>query len=146
MNWISRAIDETDRFQSRRPWTAIPVAVFRKFQDDQAGYLAALICYFGFVAVFPLLLIFVTVLDSTLKSDPELHRDLLNSALMQYPVIGETISNNLGTVTDTGLPLAIGIVVLLLGTRGLAFAMQNALCTVWEIPREQRPSFWWRGL
>jgi membrane protein len=146
MNWISRAIDEADRFQARRPWTAVPVAVFRKFQDDQAGYLAALICYFGFVAVFPLLLIFVTVLDSTLKSNPELHRALLNSALMQYPVIGETINSNLGTVPGTGLPLVVGIVVLLLGTRGLAFAMQNALCTVWEIPREQRPAFWWRVL
>jgi YihY family inner membrane protein len=146
MNWITRAIDEADRFQSRRPWTAVPVAVFRKFQDDQAGYLAALICYFGFVAIFPMLLIFVTVLDSMLGSDPTLRRDLLNSVLMQYPVIGETIDNNLGTVTDTGFPLSIGIVVLLLGTRGVAFAMQNALCTVWEIPRHQRPDFWVRAL
>jgi len=146
MKWISRTLDGADRFQARRPWTAVPVAVWRKFQDDQGGYLAALVCYFGFVAVFPLLLIFVTVLDMTLKSHPELHRDLLNSALMQYPVIGTDIGSSLGSISPSGFPLAIGILVLLLGTRGVAFAMQNALCQVWELPRGQRPALWWRWL
>ena len=135
-----------DRFQSRRLWAAVPVAVWRKFADDQAGYLAALVCYFGFVALFPLLLIFVTVLDVTLKSHPQLHRDLLNSALAQYPVIGDQINNSLGEVSGTGFQLGIGVGVLLLGTRGVAFAMQNALCQVWEISRPERSNFAKRAL
>jgi YihY family inner membrane protein len=139
--WFQRAATALDRFQSRRSWTAVPVAVWRKYQDDQAGYLAALICYFGFVALFPLLLIFVTILDITLKNHPDLQRELLNSALAQYPVIGDQIKNNLGEVTGTGLQLGIGIAVLLLGTRGVAFAMQNALCNVWGIARPERPNF-----
>jgi len=146
MRWVQRAASAADRFQARWPLVAVPVAVWKKFQDDQAGYLAALVCYFGFVAVFPLLLIFVTVLDMTLKSHPTLHRDLLNSALMQYPVIGNEIDSSLGSINGSGLPLIVGIVVLLLGTRGVAFAMQNALCTVWGIRREQRPSFLTRWL
>jgi membrane protein len=146
MNWLDRKVAAADRFQARRPWTAVPVAVWKKGQDDQAGYLAALICYFGFVAIFPMLLIFVTVLDMTLKSNPELHRDLLNSALMQYPVIGEDIGSNLGSISGSGTPLIVGGIVLLLGTRGVAFAMQNALCTVWGITRDKRPSFGWRWL
>jgi membrane protein len=146
MSWVQRAAGVADKLQARSPLTAVPVAVWKKFQDDQAGYLAALVCYFGFVAVFPLLLIFVTVLDMTLRSDPTLHRDLLNSALMQYPVVGSEIDSSLGSIDGSGLPLIIGIVVLLLGTRGVAFAMQNALCTVWGIRREQRPSFFTRWL
>jgi YihY family inner membrane protein len=146
MNWFERAATAMDRFQSRRSWAAVLVAVWRKSGDDQAGYLAALICYFGFVALFPLLLIFVTVLDVTLKSHPELHRDLLNSALMQYPVIGDQINTSLGEVSGTGLQLGIGIGVLLLGTRGVAFAMQNALCQIWEISRPERPNFLKRAL
>ncbi|MCW2930818.1 MAG: ribonuclease [Actinomycetia bacterium] len=146
MNWVKRAATAMDRFQSRRPWTAVLVAVWRKSADDQAGYLAALICYFGFVALFPLLLIFVTLLDVTLKSHPELHRDLLNSALMQYPVLGDQINNSLGQVSGTGLRLGIGIAVLVLGTRGIAFAMQNALCQIWEISRPDRPNFFKRSL
>ena len=146
MNWVNRAVDAADRIQARWTATAVPAAVWRKFQDDQAGYLAALICYFGFLAIFPLLLIFVTVLDMTLKTHPTLHRDLLNSALMQYPVIGNEIDSRLGSINGSGYPLIIGIVVLVLGTRGVAFAMQNALCTVWGIRREQRPSFFPRWL
>lgn len=125
---------------------AVPVAIWKKFHDDQAGYLAALISYFGLVSVFPLLLIFATVLDMTLSSSPQLHREVLDSALMQYPVIGPEISSRLGTVSGTGLPLGVGIVVLLLGTRGLAFAMQHALCQVWGISREERPAFPWSWL
>lgn len=146
MRWVQRAARAADRLQARWPPTAVPVAVWKKFQDDQAGYLAALVCFFGFVAVFPLLLIFVTVLDMTLSSDPTLHRDLLNSALMQYPVVGSEIDSSLGSIDGSGLPLIIGIAVLLIGTRGVAFAMQNALCTVWGIGRGQRPSFLTRWL
>jgi YihY family inner membrane protein len=93
------------------------------------------------VALFPLLLIFVTILDITLKDNPDLQQSLLNSALAQYPVIGDQIKNNLGEVSGTGFQLGVGIAVLLLGTRGIAFAMQNALCNVWGIARHQRPNF-----
>lgn len=146
MKLVDRALAAADNWQRRRAVTAVPVAVWKKFQDDQAGNLAALISYYGFLAVFPLLLIFVTILDMTLKNNPELRANLLNSALAQYPVIGEEIGTKLGTVSGTGLPLGIGIVVLLFGTRGLAGAMQNAMCHVWGIPRDRRPGFPWGWL
>jgi YihY family inner membrane protein len=146
MKWWDRALAAADNWQRRRTITAVPVAVWKKFQDDQAGFLAALIAYYGFLAVFPMLLILVTILDITLKNTPGLRADLLNSTLAQYPVIGPEIGTNLGTVSGTGLPLGIGIFVLLFGTRGLAGAMQNALCTVWGIPRERRPGFPWGWL
>jgi membrane protein len=146
MQWVDRALAAADNWQRRRMATAVPVAVWKKFQDDQAGNLAALISYYGFLAVFPLLLIFVTILDITLKNNPELRDDLLNSALGQYPVIGAEIGTRLGTVDGTGLPLGIGIVVLLFGTRGLAGAMQNAMCHAWGIPRDRRLGFPWGWL
>ena len=52
-----RAGRAADAFQQRRPALAFPVAVWKKFNDDQAGNLAALIAYYGFVAIFPLLLL-----------------------------------------------------------------------------------------
>ncbi len=137
-------MDAADRFQRRHAWLAFPAAVWKKFQDDQAGNLAALIAYYGFLALFPLLLVLVTVLDITLKNNPALHRDLLDSALAQYPVIGPQLK--LGSIPGTGLPFAIGIVVLLLGARGVAGAMQNALCEVWGIDRAARPGFPWSQL
>src|SRR6516165_12699064 len=146
MKAIDRAVDTADGLQRRWLWLAFPVAVWKKFQDDQAGSLAALISYYGFAATFPLLLVLVTVLNITLKNNPTLHHDLLNSALAQYPVIGDQIKNNLHAPNTSGLPLVIGIVILLLGARGVANAIQNALCEVWGIPRADRPAFPWSFL
>jgi membrane protein len=141
MNAIDRPLRAADRFQQRWPVLAFPVAVWSKFNDDQAGNLAALIAYYAFAALFPLLLVLVTVLDVVLKNNPSLRAQLLTSAVSQYPVIGQQIKNSLGSIPGTGLPLVIGIVFLLLGARGVAGAMQNALCEVWDIPREERPGF-----
>jgi membrane protein len=146
MNAIMRALRAVDDFQQRRSALAFPVAVWRKFNDDQAGNLAALISYYGFAALFPMLLVLVTVLNIVLRDNPALHASLLNSALAQYPVIGPQLTVEPGSLPSTGLPLVIGVVLLLLGARGVAGAMQNALCEVWGIPREHRPGFPWDQL
>jgi membrane protein len=141
MNVIEKRLDAADRFQQRRPVLAFPIAVWSKFNDDRAGNLAALISYYGFAALFPLLLVLVTVLNIVLKNDAALRAKLLTSALSQYPVIGPQIKSSLGSISGTGLPLVVGIVLLLLGARGVAGAMQNALCEVWGIERKRRPGF-----
>jgi YihY family inner membrane protein len=143
---IERVSGAADKFQRSRPVLAFPVAVWKKFNDDQAGNLAALIAYFGFAALFPLLLVLVTVLNIVLRNNPSLRAALLNSALAQYPVIGEQIRANLGTIPGSGLPLIIGGVFLLLGARGVAGAMQHAMCEVWAIPKAARPGFPWQQL
>jgi YihY family inner membrane protein len=141
MKSIERRLHAVDQFQQRHPVLAFPVAVWSKFNDDQAGNLAALISYYAYAALFPLLLILVTVLNIVLKNNPSLRDDLLNSAVAQYPVIGLHIKGSLGTIPGSGLPLLIGIVLLLLGARGVAGAMQNAMCEVWGIKKEDRPGF-----
>ena len=141
MSAIERPLRGVDRFQQRLPVLAFPVGVWSKFNDDQAGNLAALIAYYAFAALFPLLLVLVTVLDIVLKNDPSLRDSLLNSALSQYPVIGPQIKSNLGSIGASGVPLVIGIVFLVLGARGVAGAMQNAMYEIWGIEKEQRPGF-----
>ena len=136
-----RAGRTADAFQQRQRVLAFPVAVWKKFNDDQAGNLAALIAYYGFTAIFPLLLVLATVLNIVLKDNPSLQKTLTDSALAQYPVIGQQIKTQLGSIPGTGLPLVIGAVFLLFGARGVANAMQNALCEVWGIPRTSRPGF-----
>ncbi|HEX7164518.1 MAG TPA: YihY/virulence factor BrkB family protein [Trebonia sp.] len=141
MRSIERRLQAADRFQQRHRVLAFPVAVWSKFSDDHAGNLAALISYYAYAALFPLLLLLVTVLNIVLKNSPSLRDSLVQSAIAQYPVIGPHIKENLGTIPGTGLPLVIGIVFLLFGARGVAGAMQNALCEVWGIEREDRPGF-----
>jgi len=145
MNKVKRAVRAVDTLQQRHAWLAVPVAVWKKFGDDQAGNQAALIAYYSFVAIFPLLLVLVTVLNIVLKNDPGLQHRLLNSALSQYPVIGQQLGH-IGPLTQTGLPLVIGLLGTFIGARGVAAAIQNALNALWEIPFARRPGFPWSWL
>src|ERR1700734_423617 len=101
MSGIKQLLSAADRFQRRSPALAFPVGVWSKFNDDQAGNLAALIAYYAFAALFPLLLVLVTVLNIVLKNDQKLQQTLVDSALSQYPVIGQQIHDSLGTIPGT---------------------------------------------
>jgi uncharacterized BrkB/YihY/UPF0761 family membrane protein len=61
-----------DGYQRRHRWLGLPIAVVYKFVDDQGGYLAALITYYGFLSLFPLLLILATVVGFVLPGAPAL--------------------------------------------------------------------------
>jgi membrane protein len=143
MDKLKRLIRAVDRAQQARPWLAVPVATYKKFGDDQAGNLAALIAYYAFASIFPLLLVLVTVLDIVLKNDASLRNHVLNSALSQYPVIGTQLTSNVHGLHKTGLALVIGLVLTFFGARGVANSMQNALNSVWEVPMTRRPGFPW---
>jgi len=145
MNMVKRATRAADTLQQRHAWLGMPVAVWKKFGDDQAGNLAALVAYYAFFAIFPLMLVLVTVLDIALKNHPALQHRLLNSALSQYPLIGQQLGH-IGPLHQSGLALAVGLVGTFIGARGVATAMQNALNTVWEIPFARRPGFPWSWL
>ena len=146
MNAAEKVLHSVDRLQQRWPWLGFPVAVWKKFGDDQAGDLAALIAYYAFASVFPLLLVLVTVLDLVLSHNQELRDKVLDSAFGQFPVIGPELKANVHSLHETGAALAIGIILTFLGTRGVANAAQNALNTVWGVPYARRPGFPWSAL
>jgi membrane protein len=146
MNVVQRAVGAADRMQQRHTWLAVPVAVWKKFSDDRAGNLAALVAYYAFVAIFPLLLVLVTVLDIVLKHDAGLRQRVLNAALTQYPVVGPDLEHSIGRLHETGFALVIGLLGTFIGARGVANALQNALNSAWEIPFDRRPRFPWSWL
>jgi YihY family inner membrane protein len=145
MNAVQKLVAAVDRTQQGRPWLAFPVAVWKKFGDDQAGNLAALIAYYGFAALLPLLLVLVTTLDIVLKNNQALYNDVLNSAFGQIPV-GKQLFDSLGSLNETGFALVIGLILTFLGARGVAGAASNALNTVWGVPFARRPGFPWSFL
>ena len=92
--WTSCARSQRSTATSRRTsWLAIPIAVIKKFGDDQAGSLAALVAYYAFFSLFPLLLVFVTILGFVLQGDPQ--RPALDRELGagQFPIIGHQIKS-----------------------------------------------------
>jgi membrane protein len=128
-----------DDFQRRHTWVGFPLAVVYKFIDDQGGYLAALITYYGFVSLFPMLLLLVSVLGYTLEGDPALQQALLGSALQQFPIVGPQLEQNVGAIRGSGIGVVLGILGAVYGGLGVSVAIQTALNRVWAVPRYARP-------
>ena len=141
---VERLLGAADRFQQARPFLAVPVAVVRKFGDDQAGKHAALLAYYGFLCLFPLLLVFATLLAYTLGHDPRLQEQLIDAAVAQFPVLGTQIEGSIKAIEGSGLGLVVGVLGTLWGGLGIAQSAQDAMNTLWAIPRRSRPGFWWR--
>ena len=129
-----------DWYQRRHRWLGFPLAVIYKFGDDQGLYLAALITYYGFLSLFPLLLLLVTILGFLIHGDPHLQARVVDSALVDFPVIGSQLRGNLHALSGSGLGLAVGVLGTLYGCLGAAGATQNAFNRAWAVPRNQRPN------
>ncbi|HEY8625473.1 MAG TPA: YhjD/YihY/BrkB family envelope integrity protein [Solirubrobacteraceae bacterium] len=136
-----RPVRAFDRFQQRHKAVAVPVAVIKKFGDDQAGSLAALVAYYAFFSLFPLLLVLVTILAYALQGNPSLQHSISTSVLSQFPIIGTDISKNIHSLHGHVISLVIGIVTSLLAGLGVTQAAQNAFARVWAVPFKDRPDF-----
>ena len=143
MSFIDKFTGRIDGFQQRRSWLAFPVAVMKKFGDDRAGNLAALIAYYGFFSIFPLLLVFTALLGLVLRTNPELQGKIIGSALAQFPIIGDQVRHNLPALSGKGAGVALGIgtITALWAGLGVMQAAQNALNDVSDVPMKARPNF-----
>ena len=128
-----------DEFQRRHPAAGFPLAVLYKYIDDSGGYLAALIAYYAFVSLFPLLLLLSTVLGFVLAGDPHLQQQILHSALAQFPVVGSQLADPKG-LGGGSAGLVVGILGSLYGGLGVAQALQYAMNTAWSVPKNSRPN------
>jgi YihY family inner membrane protein len=131
-----------DRMQrSHRP-LAFMYGVVKKYGTDQGGSLAALITYYGFLSLFPLLLLVVTVVGILAGSSHRLAADVEHSALGQFPIIGSTLRTNVHALSArSSVALAIGIFGLLWGSLGGSQAGMHAMAEVWNLPHLERPGF-----
>lgn len=130
-----------DRFQQRHAVLAFPVAVWRELSQAKVGYLGAVLTFFAFVSLFPLLLILTTVLGVVLRHYPGVQQRVLNSALVDFPVIGEQLKTNVQGFARSGVGLAVSIATTVVGALGLANAAQYVMNLLWGVPEERRPGF-----
>ncbi len=130
-------VDRVDNLQRRRRVLGIPLAVVYKFFDDQGNYLASIVTYYAFVAIFPLMLIGSSVLGFFLQGDEGLRNSLLDSALAQFPIVGSQLGRPEGLTGSTSA-VVIGALAATYGLLGLGQAAQNTVNTVWAVPRNSR--------
>ena len=146
MNVVERQVRRIDRFQQRHAVVGFPLAVMQKFGNDQAGGKAALIAYYGLFALFPLLLLFATILGWVLTGHPDLQHRLLNSAFADFPIIGSQLRHNTHSLHGSWWAVTVGVIGTLYGAQGIGQAALNAMNTVWNVPYKNWPNFFKRRL
>ncbi|HUY63268.1 MAG TPA: YhjD/YihY/BrkB family envelope integrity protein [Acidimicrobiales bacterium] len=144
MNPIEKVVHHVDAFQQGHSATALLFGVVKKFGDDSAGSLAALLAYYGFLSVFPLLLLLITLLGLFFSHDATLQHRVVNSALAQFPIVGKQLAgpHGISSLRAGSVPgLAVGLIGLGWGSMGVTQAGQRAMAEVWNVPGENRPGF-----
>ena len=144
MNPIERLLRAVDRFQQRHTVVAFPFGVLKKYGDDQGGKKAALLAHYGFLSLFPLLLVFLTLLGYALADNQRLQQQVIDTLAKQFPVIGAQVERSVSTIKGSGVALAVGVLGTLWGGLGITQSFQDAMNDIWNVPRRQRPNFWWR--
>jgi YihY family inner membrane protein len=144
MRRVERLARSVDRVQQRSRWLGFPFAVMRKFSEDNGGALSTVVAYNAFFALFPLLLVVVTVLGFLLGRDSGFQQRVLGSAVAEFPIIGTQVQDNIHGLRGSGVGLAVGLAAFAWGAHGLTQVAQHAMAEIWNIPGKQRPSFWAR--
>jgi membrane protein len=137
---VRRIVAPFDRWQRRHTTGGFAVAVVKKFSEDRASSLGALVAFYAFFSLFPLLLAFVSVLGFVLEDDPTLRDDVLDTALAQIPVIGAQLAGGVQPLTGSGPALAIGLLGALWAALGVTLALGRAFAEIWDVPRLGQPN------
>jgi membrane protein len=136
---VSRVIAWADRVQRQHGVFGFPYAVIKKYGDDDGGREAALITYYGFLSIFPLLLLGVAILSRVLASDPELRQQLITAIVP--PKLQPTIEQSIARLPTSTVPFTAGLIGLLFSGTGVVFSAYQTLNNVAAVPRRVRAGF-----
>ena len=139
---VNRIIAWADRLQRKHGVLGFPYAVVKKYGDDEGGRQAALITYYGFLSIFPLLLLGVAVLSRVLEDHPDLRQQLINAIVPR--ALGSTVEHSLVTLPTSTIPFIVGLIGLLLSGTGVVFSAYQTLNHVAAVRYRLRAGFFSR--
>src|ERR1700754_740923 len=86
---LRKAIGAVDGWQRRNRWAGVPYAVMKKFGDDNANLVVVALAWYGFTAIFPLLLVVVTLFGFI--GEQSLGTGIVNT-LREFPIVGSSFA------------------------------------------------------
>jgi len=132
-------LERVDGWQQRRRAVSFLVATAMRYREDRGSQYGALLSYYGFVSLFPLLLVLVTVLGIVLEGNDALRRDILDTIYARIPVVGDQLRESTTSLESNGVALLFGVVVSLWAGLAVVRHAQDALDLHWSVPWYRRP-------
>lgn len=141
MGSIKKFARTVDRYQQKHKHAAIIYAVIKKYGEDSAGNQAALTTYYGFLALFPLLMVATTLTNTLLIGHPQLQTTVLNSITSYFPLLGSGLAHHVHALRKSGVALFVGLLFTLYGARGVTNAFMSSVQHIWHVPEDIRQGF-----
>jgi membrane protein len=136
---VGRVIAWADGVQQRHSAFGFPYAVIKKYGDDDGGREAALITYYGFLSIFPLLLLGVAILSRVLAANPDLRQQLISATVPE--ALQSTVEKSAASLPTSTVPFVAGLIGLLFSGTGVVFSAYQTLNHVAAVPRSVRAGF-----
>jgi membrane protein len=126
----------------RQRWAPVEAAAVTidGYRRHRSRRNATIVAHFGFLSIFPLLLVATTILGFVLQNRPRLRETIIDSALSQLPFVGETISSDPSRLQGSVVVLVLGLGGALWAGMKAFVALQDALDDVSEVPLDDRPN------
>lgn len=141
MDAIKTVIKRVDKFQQSHRPLAFGYGVIKKYGEDGAGYQAALLTYYGFLALFPLLMVATTLTDTLIGNNSELGKKIMSGLTDYFPLLGDQLSSDVNGIGGNGFALLAGLLFAFYGARGVADVFRRGVHDIWGVPKRDRAGF-----
>lgn len=127
-----------DALQQNRRWLAFPLAVWRKHSQDDGGRHAALMTYYGFLSLIPLLLLAVVIVSRVLATNADLRNEVINNIVPEQ--FRASVDSAVQSLPQGGFALLVGVLGLIGSSLGVVATAHDTLNHVVGIPYRLRNS------
>lgn len=130
----SGVMEKLDAVQKQHRPAGVAVATFKKFQEDRSTRLASIMAFWAFFSIFPLLLVFVSVLGYVLPAS--IKSQVLHHVAAMFPLLNPS---TVGSLSGSVWSIVVGGVTAVWSGLSVMRSTEWAFNTVWEIPENERP-------
>ncbi|HUD08335.1 MAG TPA: YihY/virulence factor BrkB family protein [Candidatus Saccharimonadales bacterium] len=134
----SALFNRLNRRQLKHRPTGFSYAVIKKYAEDNTAYQANLITYYAFMALFPMLIIAVSLMQLLFRHNQSVKLKVVSTISHYFPAMSNELQTNIHSLHRTGLALILSLLIALYGARGLAGAWRYTLDNIWFVPRLRR--------
>jgi membrane protein len=141
MKKFNQIIHRLDSYQQKSHFLGFSAAVIKKYSEDEVGRHVALLTYYLFSSLFPLLLVLTTLTERLLGHNSHLATTVISGITNYFPLLGSQLSAHVHVLHRSGLPLVLGLLFIIYGTRGVADSFGKGVRQIWGISNDQMPGF-----
>lgn len=93
------------------------------YSKNQVYLDVSAITYYGYVSLFPLILIGLTVIRQIFLQNNYVHKSFISAIEHNFPIVGKDLGSNVHALSGYGLSLAASILIALYGSLGLGSSL-----------------------